>query len=372
MLRAYKYKIKPNADQKELLSKFFGCARYIYNWGLNIKINAYKESKTSVSYVELAKRLTIQKKQEETIWLNECSNEVLQQSLRNLDSAYSNFFRKQNKFPKFKSKKNCKNSIKFINSVHFDFNEWTVKLPKLGKVKLCKNREFDQSGCRQGTCTVSLDHCGEYWCVILIDNLQEKPEKANPVEETAIGIDMGIKHFATLSDGTKIENPKYLERSQKKLAHLQKVLARKKKDSKNRERMRVKVAKCYRRITRQRTDFLHKLSAELVSSYDTICMETLNVEGMVKNHHLAQSIQSASWSEFVRMVEYKSDWSGRNLIRIDKFEPSSKVCNNCGHIYRDLRLSERKWTCPVCGKVHDRDVNAAVNIKQIAFRKQSA
>ena len=370
MLKAYKYKIKPNSQQQELLQKFFGCVRFIYNWGLERKTSAYKENGTKVGYVKLARELTSLKKEQEYEWLNECSNESLQQSLRCLDNAFTNFFRKKGKYPKFKSRKG-KNSAKFINSVHFDFENWTVKLPKLGKVKLCENRTFDQSKCKQGTCTVSRDHCGTYWCVITVDDLQPKVARTKPLKETAVGIDLGIKDYAILSDGTKFTNPKHLEKTQRKLAWLQRDFARTAKDSKNHEKMRVKVAKCYRTISNQRNDFLHKLSTHLIRNYDTICLEDLNVKGMEQNHHLARAIQGASWSEFVRQLEYKSEWYGKNVLFIGRFEPSSKLCHKCGYINRDLKLSDREWTCPICGEHHDRDINAAINIKEIAFDNQN-
>ena len=371
MLKAHKYKIKPNQQQEELLQKFFGCCRYIYNWGLNKRMSAYKENGTKVSYVELARELTTIKRTEECIWLNEAPNESLQQSLRCLDNAFTNFFRKNGKYPRFKSKKRTKDSVKFISSVHFDFENWKVKLPKLGWIKLCKNKAFDQSICKQGTCTVSRDHCGTYWCVITVDDMQPKPAKTKLVKDNAVGIDLGIKDYAILSDGTKFTNPKHLEKAQRKLAWLQRDFARTKKDSKNHEKMRIKVAKCYRSIANQRNDFLHKLSTHLVRNYDTICLEDLNVKGMEQNHHLARAIQGAAWSEFVRQLEYKSEWNGKNVLFIGRFEPSSKLCHKCGYINKDLKLSDREWICPQCGEKLDRDVNAAMNIKEIAFDKQN-
>lgn len=371
MLKAYKYKIKPNKEQEELLSKFFGCTRYIYNWGLNAKTSAYKENGKAINYLQLAKELTILKQGKGHEWLNECTTEALQQSLRSLDNAFTAFFRKKAKYPRFKSKKHTRDSVKFINSVHFDFENWTVKLPKLGKVKLCMNRTFDQSICKQGTCTVSRDRCGTYWCVITVDDLQPKPTKAKLVKDKAVGIDLGIKDYAILSDGTKFTNPKHLEKAQRNLAHLQKVFARKGKGSKNHERMRVKVAKCHRSIANQRNDFLHKLSTHLVRNYDVISLEDLNVKGMEQNHHLARAIQGAAWGEFVRQLEYKSEWFGKNVLFIGRFEPSSKLCHKCGYINQDLKLSDREWVCPQCGEHLDRDVNAAINIKEIAFDKQN-
>lgn len=371
MLKAYKYKIKPNEHQQELLSKFFGCVRYIYNWGLNAKTSTYRENGKGIGYVQLAKELTSLKQQQDHEWLNECTTEALQQSLRSLDKAFTAFFRKKAKYPRFKSKKHTRDSVKFINSVHFDFENWSVKLPKLGKVKLCPNRTFDQSICKQGTCTVSRDRCGTYWCVVVVDDLQPKPAKSKLAKENAVGLDLGIRNYATLSDGTKFGNPKHLEKTQKRLAHLQKVFARKDKESANREKMRIKLAKCHRTIMNQRSDFLHKLSAHLVRNYDVICLEDLNVKGMEQNHHLARAIQGAAWSEFVRQLEYKSEWFGKNVLFIGRFEPSSKLCHKCGHVNKDLKLSDREWTCAECGEHHDRDINAAMNIMEIAFDKQN-
>jgi putative transposase len=369
MIKAYKYKIHPNAQQQELLGKFFGCCRYIYNWGLNRKSTAYKENRTKIGYNMLAKELTSLKQMQEYDWLNECLTESLQQSLRNLDAAFTRFFREKGKFPQFKSKRHSKDSAKFIQNVHFDFKDWRVKLPKLGWIELCENRAFNQSVCKQGTCTVSRDKCGTYWCSIVVEDNEPKPMKAKLVKETAVGIDLGIKDYAILSDGIKFTNPKHLEQAQRKLAWLQRDFARTQKDSKNHEKMRVKVAKCYRSITNQRNDFLHKLSTYLIQNYDTICLEDLNVNGMEQNHHLARSIQGAAWSEFVRQLEYKSDWYGKNVLFIGRFEPSSKTCSNCGYVNDDLKLSDRKWTCPNCGEHHDRDVNAAINIREMAFSK---
>lgn len=370
MLKAYKYKLMPNREQRETLSKYFGCVRFIYNWGLEKKMKTHKECGKSIGYVQLARELTLLKQQEEFEWLKECSSESLQQSLRNLDAAFSNFFKKNAKYPKFKSKKNSRDSVKFISHVHFDFRDWTVKLPKIGKVDLCKNRTFNQAPCKQGTCTVSRDHCGTYWCVVVIDDLQEIPLKTEIRKDNSVGIDLGIKDYAILSDGRKFSNPKHLENTKKKLAHLQKVFARKTKGSNNHEKLRIKVAKCYRDITNKRNDFLHKLSSYLVNNYKTICLEDLNVKGMVQNHHLARAIQDASWSEFVRQLQYKSDWNGVNTIYIGRFEPSSKTCHNCGYVNHDLKLSDRKWVCPQCGEHLDRDINAAINIKEIAFKKK--
>lgn len=371
MIKSYKYKIKPDNKQQGLLSQFFGCTRFIYNWGLEKKTSYYKENCSSLTYVQLAKELTLLKNESGYEWLNECANEPLQQSLRNLDVAFTAFFRKKAKYPNFKSKKKSKDSIKFINCVHFDFDNWRIKLPKIGWVKLCKNRIWNQDTCKQGTVTVSKDKCGEYWVSVAVDN-QKQQHKKKPIKpETAVGIDIGIKDYAILSDGTKYSNPKHLGKSQKMLAHWQKNFARTKQGSNRHEKARLMVAKCYRKITNQRIDFLQKLSTDLIKKYDTICLENLNVKGMEQNHHLARAISDAAWGEFVRELTYKSEWYGKNVVYIGRYEPSSKLCHCCGYINKELKLSDREWRCPICGEIHDRDVNAAINIKKIALEKQN-
>ena len=367
--RACKYKMKPTFKQQECLNKAFGCCRFIYNWGLDKKIQSYKQDKKTIGYVELAHELTKLKNDGEHEWLKEVSNTSLQQSLRNLDAAFVRFFREKKGFPKFKSKKKNIESAKYINAVHFDFDNWKVKIPKIGWVKLCKNKPFDLS-MKYGTLTVSKDKCGDYWCSIVVYDVKEKPKTKVSIDNS-VGIDLGIKDYAILSDGTKYGNPKFLEKGQKKLKTLQHRFARTQKKSNRHEALRLKVAKCHRDIANRRNDFLHKLSTLLVKYYDTICLEDLNVEGMMKNKHLSNSIQSAAWSEFVRQLKYKSDWYGKNVIFIGRFEPSSKTCNKCGYVKSDLQLSEREWVCPKCGEKHDRDVNAAINIRDFALHKQN-
>lgn len=371
MKRAYKYKIKPIVKQQIQLSKTFGCARFIYNWGLDIKTKAWTNEHKSVSYFELAHELTTLKQTDEYAWLKEVPNECLQQSLRNLDNAYTQFFKAKKGFPKFKSKKLSKDVAKFIAAVHFDFDNWKVKIPKCGWVKLCMNKPFDLSTCKIGTLTVSRDKCGEYWCSIVVETAEQMKPKAKVSEATAVGIDLGIKDYAILSDGTKYGNPKYYENNQRRLKLLQQRFARTKKGSNRHNVMRLKVAKQYRKITNSRVDFLHKLSTDVVNRFDTICLENLNVDGMLKNHNLAKSIQSASWSEFVKQIKYKSEWFGKNVIFIGRFEPSTKTCHCCGYVNRDITLKDREWTCPICGSHHDRDINAAINIKQMALNPQA-
>lgn len=358
--------------QQHKMLQFFGCVRFIYNWGLDRKIKAYKETKKNVNYIQLARELTQLKQTDDHNWLCNCANEALQQSLRCLDNAYTNFFRDKKGFPKFKSKKHSKDSCKFINAVHFDFIKNKVKIPKIGWVKLCPNETFDELNVKMGTLTVSRDKCGDYWCSIVIDDGKPSKPKAKVCEETAVGIDLGIKHYAVLSDGTKFSSPKYLKREQVQMKRLQRKFARAQKGSKRREALRNKIARQYRKITNRRVDFLHKLSTNIVRKFDTICVEDLNIEGMLKNHHLANSIQSAAWGEFVRQLTYKCDWGGKNLVFIGRFEPSSQICHICGYQNREVKnLNVREWVCPECGEKHDRDINAAKNICNFGLQMQT-
>ena len=371
MKRAYKYKIKPTVKQQHQLLQAFGCARFIYNWGLDKKTKAWTNEHKTISYFELAKELTQIKNTEEHKWLKDVPNECLQQSLRNLDNAYTQFFKAKKGFPKFKSKKHSKDTAKYLAAVHFDFDNWKVKIPKCGWVKLCENKSFDLSVSKIGTLTVSRDKCGDYWCSIVVEDNKPQKSKAKISEGTSVGIDLGIKDYAILSDGTKYSNPKYYERNRLKLKVLQHKFARTEKDSKRHSMMRLKVARQYRKITNMRMDFLHKLTTDLVNRFDTICLESLNVEGMMKNRNLAMAIQSASWSEFMRLLKYKTEWEGKNVIFIGRFEPSSKTCSKCGYVKSDLTLNDREWVCPVCGEHHDRDINAAININRFALNPQA-
>ena len=371
MKRAYKYKIKPTFKQQHQLLQTFGCARFIYNWGLDKKTKAWTNEHKTITYFELAKELTQLKQTEEYKWLKDVPSECLQQSLRNLDNAYTQFFKAKKGFPKFKSKKHSKDCSKYLNAVKFDFENWKVRVPKCGWVKLCHNKPFDLSTSKIGALTVSRDKCGEYWCTIVVEDNTPQKSKAKISEDTSVGIDLGIKDYAILSDGTKYSNPKYYEHNKERLAILQRRFARTQKGSGRHEVMRLKVAKQYRKITNMRADFLHKLTSDLVRRHDTICLENLNVKGMMKNHNLSMAIQSASWGEFVRQIKYKSDWFGKNVIFIGRFEPSSKTCSKCGHVNRELTLKDRDWVCPICGAHHDRDVNAAINIKKFALNPQA-
>jgi putative transposase len=372
--KAFNYRIYPNKEQQILLAKHFGCSRYIYNWALDIKTKTYQTDKKNLSAFDLMKKLPELK--DELIWLKEVNSQCLQESILHLNDAYQRFFKHQNKFPKFKSKSN-KQSYSFSQLWYntksgLKPSAFYIKNNKLHLMKfksLIPIRVDRQLEGKMKSITVKKQSSGKYFVSILCELEQESKDKYQINESTAIGIDLGIKHFATLSNGEKIENPKFLKSLTSKLKHLQRQYSKKKRGSKNQQKARIKVARCYEQITNQRTNFLHQLSTKVIRENQTICLETLSVKNMVKNHNLASSISDASWSSFVSMLEYKANWYGNNIIRIGQFEPSSKMCY-CGVKNNLLTLADREWTCTSCGIVHDRDILAANNIKSFALQRQ--
>ena len=362
MLKAYKYRIYPTPSQAELLNKQFGCVRFVYNWALARKLEAYKDNKKSISRFALDKELTKLKQEHE--WLKEVAAQSLQQALIHLDKAFTAFFKSKNKFPKFKSKHDNYNSTNYPQSIKVDFEANKVQVPKLGQVKAKLSRNFE--GVIK-TSTISRTPTDKYFISILVDT-KKQSEKLPDIEERAIGIDLGISHYATLSNGCKIENPRRLCQHEKRLAVLQARLAKKVKGTFRYRKAKLAVAKQHELVANARRDFQNKLSRELVNNFDTLCFEDLNVKGMLKNDKLAKCISDVAWGRFKEMCEYKVEWEGKHVRTIGRFEPSSKLCNKCYKVNEELTLKERVWTCPNCSAVHDRDVLAANNIKAFAYK----
>lgn len=364
MLKAYKYKINPSDPQIKKLNSFLGGSRFIYNWALNKKSEIFTETKETISCFTLIKQITKLKKQEEFSWLKDIHSQILQMSLRNLDNAYTSFFKKRASFPKFKKKSN-RQSFQYPQGVKIKDNK--VFLPKIGWVDFFNSRTFEGS---IKTVTVSSTPSGKYFISVLIYTLKESPIKKPILESTSVGLDFGIKDLIITSDGEIFENQKYFKRMKSKLRIEQRSLSRKKKGSNNWQKQRKVVAKIYEKITNQRLDYLHKISTQLVRAYDTVCIEDLSVESMLKERNMSALIADASWRTLRTMLEYKCGWYGKNLSTIGRFEPSSKRCNQCGYINKHLKLSDRIWTCEN-GHVLDRDINAANNIKYYGLGYQS-
>ena len=340
--------------------------RFVYNWGLAIKNQEYTQTKTSSNYYELNKKLQELKKDKKTLWLNEVYSQTLQSALRNLDNAFTKFFKKKGMYPRFKSKNKNDFSFQIPQGTKIVNNRLYIPKVKDG-IKIKLHRTFDG---KIKTVSVSKNPCGQYFITLLVECEINLKELGAFSKDTTIGIDLGIKEFAVISNGTRIQNPKNLRKKLKKLKTIQRRHSRKQKGSVNRNKSRIRIARLHNVISNQRHDFLHKFTHTLTHNNQvrSICIEDLAVSNMIKNHKLAQAISDVSWGEFRRQLEYKCLWQGKNLIVINRFAPSSKLCSNCGQVNANLTLDQRTWTCS-CEAVHDRDLLAANNIRNFGIEQ---
>jgi putative transposase len=353
----YKFRIYPNKETISLLKEWFGCSRYVWNWGLEKKTKYYKETEKSLSYPQLSKELTFLKKEQS--WLKKVPSQALQQVLKQLETAFAKFFVKKSGYPKFKSKKNSAQSLQIPQGFKIEDNK--LYLPKLRKtsIKIKKHRKIKGNIKR---IVISMNKIEQFFVSIVTDYTPQKLPKSNK----KIGIDLGLKHFLITGDGRKIPLPKWFKKTEILIKKVQRRLSKKQKGSKRYEKARQRLAKLQLKIANQRLDFLHKLSKWLIDESQVIAIESLNIKGMIRNHKLSKYIANASWGKFLEILKYKAKWYGREIISVDRFAPTSKMCNKCGFIKQDLKLSDRSWICPKCGANLDRDINAAQNILALA------
>ncbi|KML51881.1 transposase [Burkholderia cepacia] len=354
--RAYRFRFYPTSEQAAMLARTFGCARFVYNHMLRMRTDAWQQRRARVSYHETSAALTALKKTPEHAWLKDVSSVPLQQALRHLQTAFSNFFATHAKYPNFRRKDGVQ-SAEYTASA-FKWDGTSLRLAKMDAPLAIRRSRTIPKGAKVTTVTVSKDTAGRYHVSMLCDDVVSAKSEASGM----VGIDFGLTNFIVLSTGEKIAAPNAFRKNEAKLAKLQRRLARKQTGSANRRKAKLKVARMYARIADGRRDFLHKLSTRLIHENQVIAIESLAVSHMLKNRRLAKSIGDAGWSEFARQLTYKAEWYGRTLIGIDRWYPSSKRCSDCGHTVATLPLKVRSWVCPECAAPHDRDINAARNV----------
>ena len=355
MKRAYKYRFYPTTEQVELLAQTFGCVRFVYNSILRWRTDAFYERQGKIGYIQANAKLTSMKKEPELSWLNDVSCVPLQQVLRHQQSAFSNFFAGRAKYPTFKSKHHRQSAE--LTASAFKYRDGELYMAKSKEPLAIRwSRELPST---PSTVTISKDASGRYF----VSCLCEFESKPLPISAKTVGIDVGLKDLFVTDTGLKTGNPRHTAKYAKRLALLQRRLSKKKKGSSNRAKARLKVAKLHAKIADCRMDNLHKLSRRLINENQVVCVESLKVKNLIRNPKLSKAIADASWGDFMRQLEYKADWYGRTLVAIDQFFPSSKRCNDCGHTLPKLALNTRSWVCPECNTAHDRDINAARNIK---------
>jgi putative transposase len=355
--KAVKVQIYPRESDKELLAKHFGVRRFIFNKFLEIRQKEYLENKKSLGYNACSALLTEMKNKPEYEWLNEVNSQSIQAAIKDLDGAYDRFFRKLSKFPKFKSKHNTRQSFKVPQYAKVDWGAKTLKIPKF-KTPFKFKGKYSGELMKINSVTISKNASGKYFASIQGEFEIEQKESTGEI----IGVDLGIKTLLVDSNGTEIRNERFLRKHLKKLKYLQRQHSKKKKDSKSREKSRIKLAKEYQQVTDQRNNYLHQVSSKLINDNQVIVLEDLAVKNMLKNHKLAQAISDVSWGSLVSMLKYKAIWHNRKIVQIDRWYPSSKTCSNCNHLMNKMDLSIREWDCPSCSSHHDRDINAAKNI----------
>ena len=361
MLKAIKIRIYPTAEQVDFINKQLGCCRFVYNNCLAFRKDSYQNEHISVSSSSAVKHITVLKKDNE--WLKDVHSKVLQQSVRDMNQAYDNFFKLHKGFPKFKSKHDNRQSCRFPKDAFIGVRGNRIDLIKVLKdihFKCSRNDEryLNRNQDKVKSITLNKEPNGKFYLSVLID----KPLRQVPQSSSMVGLDLGIKDFAVTSDGQVIENFHFKKNEESRLKRLQRQISKKIVGSKNREKARLRFAKLNEKISNRKLNFLHDVTNHLIDENQVIVMEDLNVKGMVRIHKLAESISEVNWGEFRRILAYKAAWHGRQLVFIDRFYPSSKRCNHCGYIYKELTLKDRQWVCPKCGSLIDRDYNAALNI----------